>query len=69
MYEDSKGNLLVGTNNGGLHIMDKAGSRIQPFSADPNEFGTICSITGDDKGRLWVGTSNGLFSIDAATGL
>ena len=68
VYEDSKGNLLVGTNNGGLHIMDKAGSRIQPFSADPNEFGSICSITGDDKGRLWVSTSNGLFSIDAATG-
>lgn len=67
IYENGHGFMLVGTNNGGLHKMDMATMKIHPVEETVGKFGTICGLTGDDRGCLWMSTSNGLFAIDAAT--
>lgn len=67
LYENGRGYMLVGTNNGGLHVMDMATMKISHVDEIAGKFGTICGLTGDDRGNVWMSTSNGLFAIDAAT--
>lgn len=71
--EDSKGNLLVGTENGGLNIFDKEKETFfHPFKNNP-EFKyrevSVNSIEEDEDGNLWLGTDFNLFVLDTAGAL
>jgi ligand-binding sensor domain-containing protein/signal transduction histidine kinase len=71
--EDSTGNLWLGTAYSGLHRFDRATGRITVYrrnSADLN--GLRDNITPavymSRQGTLWIGTQNGLNSLDPRTG-
>lgn len=56
--------IYVGTNRGGISIIDKSGriSTIEDYGEKILDVVNF-SIHSDKKGRLWVATSNGLFQI------
>lgn len=49
--------LWVGTNNGGMQIINADGST----EINRNDHRTICAITDDAGGNIWVTTSNGIY--------
>lgn len=68
--EDKNGNLLVGTENGGLNIFDRKKERFSnPFknqlSPDLNEV-SVNAIELDKSGNIWIGTDFNIFKIDSA---
>jgi signal transduction histidine kinase/ligand-binding sensor domain-containing protein/CheY-like chemotaxis protein/AraC-like DNA-binding protein len=65
LCETAGGDILVGTSNGGLHVLDRATQKITAVNAEINELGCICSIICDGNNRLWVSTSKGLFNFDS----
>lgn len=59
LYEDRQGNLWIGTEHGGLTRFRQG--LFTNFSAKdglPNN--VVVSITGDEAGDLWIGTTSGL---------
>ncbi len=60
---DSKGNLWVGTGNGGLYSFDKINTWT-PFSLPGR---TINCHEIDHNGQHWIGTNDGLYSFDGTT--
>jgi len=65
IYEDNAGNIMLGTNGGGIVIMDPELNIIKTITEkDGLPSSTICSIESDDRGNLWVSTYNGLAKID-----
>ena len=64
IFEDSKNNIWVGTNDG-LNVLDKNNRILKKFSFSPSNSNTISnnriwSVAEDQKGNIWVGTQNGL---------
>ena len=60
-YEDSKGNLWIGTHEGGLNLYDRKRKDFRQFKnnpQDPHSLSTniVMCITEDHSGQLWVGT-------------
>lgn len=67
LYQGRDGIMWVGTNNCGLHRLDPATGRVEVVSNEmllPRY--TICSINEDMRGRIWVGTSMGLYQYNPA---
>ncbi len=65
IQEDTKGRIWFGTAGGGLMYLDRQSGRLRTFIHDTRQAGTISSnyindITEDDKGHIWVATSDGL---------
>jgi ligand-binding sensor domain-containing protein len=65
MYEDSRGNLWIGTNGGGLDRFDRRSEKFIHFKHDSNNSNSICSniiltMREHSNGELWIGTLNGL---------
>src|SRR5262245_24497239 len=72
IYEDHEGRLWIGTNSGGLDLLDRASWRFDRFRNDPADPATLShdsvyAIQEDRAGRLWVGTQQGLNRLDTAT--
>jgi signal transduction histidine kinase/ligand-binding sensor domain-containing protein/DNA-binding response OmpR family regulator len=68
IFEDSRGNLLVGTENGGLNIFDREKERfLHPYKNHP-EFKSkevsVNTIEEDREGNLYIGTDRNLLKID-----
>ncbi|MCU0373708.1 MAG: response regulator [Chitinophagaceae bacterium] len=69
--EDSKGNIWIGTNGGGINIIRPGQANIEKFQYDPlqnfQENGPgnnyIRSFLEDDAGKMWVGTFGGGVSV------
>jgi len=65
IIEDANGNLFIGTDRNLLKI-DPSGhlSRVNPVGPAIADFtgSFIRTLHFDDQGKLWIGTSNGLFS-------
>lgn len=64
-FSDSDGDWWIGTYGGGLHCLPKGQNKLKTFLHDAendrslsNNF--IHAINEDRRGRIWVGTSNGL---------
>jgi signal transduction histidine kinase/ligand-binding sensor domain-containing protein/DNA-binding response OmpR family regulator len=71
--EDKNGNLLVGTENGGLNIFDRKKERFyNPYKNHPFfKFKAISvnAIETDKIGNLWIGTDFNIFKIDTSGNL
>jgi signal transduction histidine kinase/ligand-binding sensor domain-containing protein/DNA-binding response OmpR family regulator len=70
IFEDSKKNIWIGTNRGGLCLLDEKGK----FYSNPSHFshallnGDVRSIAEDDKGNIWIGCyGDGVYSYTPAT--
>ncbi|HTE00866.1 MAG TPA: two-component regulator propeller domain-containing protein [Mucilaginibacter sp.] len=67
--EDSKGNIWVGTNLGGLNLFDRKTGKFTSYLFDGKirAFSIVCMFE-DRDGMFWVGTYlNGLFKFDPKT--
>jgi ligand-binding sensor domain-containing protein/two-component sensor histidine kinase len=64
LYENKKGELWIGTNNGGLNRFDKENERFVQYKSDSSDpfsisNNNIRAISEDENGTLWVGTEGG----------
>lgn len=64
IYEDSSGNLWIGTEGGGLNLMNRKNNRFAAYRNiryDPNSLShdEISVIHEDKSGILWIGTAGG----------
>ncbi len=73
LHEDRKGNLWVGTFNGGLNLFNKETKKFTQYKHDAvknsisnNNVGCIYE---DDSGNLWIGTDDGLNHLNVETGI
>lgn len=68
IFEDSKGNIWIGTNNG-LNVLDKNNRTIKKYFNSKTDLNSISnnriwSINEDKNGNIWVGTQDGLNRIN-----
>jgi len=73
VYEDSRENLWIGTNTGGLNRLDRATWTFEHFRHDPGDVSSLShdsvyTILEDSSGTLWVGTQRGLNRFDRTAG-
>ena len=73
LYEDRKGNLWVGTLNGGISLYDRKNDSFinyieEPENPDKLSHSVITSIYEDRKGNFWIGTYWNLNLLDRRTG-
>ncbi len=71
--EDAAGNLWLGTAYSGLHRFDPGTGRITVYASNPNDpnglrDNTVPTVYMSRAGTLWIGTQNGLNSLDPQTG-
>ena len=69
LYEDSLGNLWVGTRNGGLNRFDRATETFVYHQHDPDDpfslsDDRVWALYEDSTGTLWVGTLGGINLLD-----
>jgi signal transduction histidine kinase/ligand-binding sensor domain-containing protein/DNA-binding response OmpR family regulator len=70
ILEDHEGLLWIGTENGGLFVVDTINETIQQYLSAPGEdtslgSNSIWSLYQDNVGNIWVGTFNkGIYLID-----
>jgi len=70
LYNDQKNTLWVGTKGGGLNSVDSTAifkRFYNPFSAESNHINCIVEDR-QNSNNLWLGTEDGLFRFDKATG-
>ena len=73
VYEDSAGNLWVGTQSGGLNRLDRETGHFERFLHDPENPDSlsterVTAIFEDSDNRLWIGTARGLNLLNVASG-
>jgi signal transduction histidine kinase/ligand-binding sensor domain-containing protein len=75
IYEDKRGRLWVGTNRGGVSVLERSpqGRRVlASMQHDSLRKGTlphnsVWGITEDNEGNVWLATGGGIALLDAAT--
>ena len=73
LFEDSKGNLWIGTWGGGLNMLDPDREKFTRFIHDVNNSegisdNVIWSVREDKDGNIWIGTgTSGLNKFDSVT--
>lgn len=73
LFEDSKGNLWIGTNYTGFYRYDRELDVFEQFSHNPEDMNSLSndnvwSIFEDREGLLWIGTERGLNRFNPETG-
>jgi ligand-binding sensor domain-containing protein/serine phosphatase RsbU (regulator of sigma subunit) len=69
LYEDSDGNIWLGTAYGGVCMLEKATGKINCYSRANGLAGDVVyAINSDSKGHMWFGTKEGASRFDPATG-
>ena len=68
LHMDEIGVLWIGTMGGGLNRFDQDSERFRHYTKqDGLPASDVACILSDDRGHLWIGTSNGLSRFDSAT--
>ncbi len=68
VFEDSKGNIWLGTEGGGLNLYDESKDSFTRFTTkDGLPSNLIYSMQEDSSGKLWLSTNNGLCKFDSET--
>lgn len=65
IFEDQQGNYWIGTQNGGVVVLDQDLEQVTQIANDPIDdkslsHNTVRSIAEDAEGNLWIGTHTGL---------
>ena len=63
VFEDKDNRVFIGTNNGGIQILDGNTLQFMPFEISDKNWGTICAVAQDKDFNIWITTSNGLHKI------
>ncbi len=69
IYRDEDGLLWLGTNGQGLQVLDERGAQPKAYTfrvRDGLFDGEIYGIVPDQRGRLWMACSKGIFSVSRA---
>ena len=69
IYEDNLDRLWVGTNDNGLILMDNDGRYLRYDDSDGLTSLSIRSITGDNNGYVYIGTTTGICYVDTELNL
>lgn len=74
LFNDSRGNVWVGTHDGGLHLYNKLRDEFINFSSEPGNPESIIdnfiiSIVEDMAGDLWIGTNSGISKYNHVSGI
>ena len=72
--EDAAGNLWLGSAYSGLHRFDPGSGQITVYPSKPGDLNglrdnTVPTVYMSRAGMLWIGTQNGLNSLDPQTGV
>jgi len=73
ILEDARGNFWVGTDGGGLNLLDRKTGKFTNYMNDPKNPNSICgnyvlNVKEDSEGKIWIGTwGNGLSVFDPVT--
>ncbi len=68
VYEDSAGRFWVGTEGGGLGLLDReTGDAVSYTTADGLANDIVFAVLEGDPGVLWLATNDGISSFDVAT--
>ncbi len=72
LFEDSRGNIWIGTNGGGVNVLQIKTGIINKYKANPDNAFTlpgdyIRSFCEDKEGNIWIGTTSGLCRFNLAT--
>ncbi len=66
--EDEEGTLYLGTNGGGLNVIDAKTKKFSYYGENDGLAGNyVESMIFDDEGNLWIGTTNGLSKFNPKT--
>ncbi|NJK94083.1 MAG: hypothetical protein HC905_03345 [Bacteroidales bacterium] len=70
IVKDRNGTLWVGTDGGGINLLEKGSQKFRPFNANGPDKLTdkaIIKLYQDKKGRIWIGTYlDGIYCYDGA---
>ena len=72
IFEDNQGNIWIGTNGGGVNVLNPGTGIITKYLTDPNNANTVAgnyirSFYQDKKGNIWIGTTTGISEFDPRT--
>ena len=72
VFEDSDGNIWVGSSGDGVDVLDPPSGNWHHYEHDPENFSSLSgnfveTIYQDSAGDLWIGTNNGLNKFDQET--
>jgi signal transduction histidine kinase len=72
VFEDSRGKIWMGTNGGGVNVLDPSTGVITKYRNDPNDNTSLggdyvrCFFE-DRQGKIWVGSTGGVSVFDPST--
>ncbi|MBK8818053.1 MAG: hypothetical protein IPN49_02785 [Saprospiraceae bacterium] len=64
MFQDSKGNIWFGAENGAWRLTDDSLIHIDSIKSESGQGVTIKDITEGHDGKIWIGHTSGISSID-----
>lgn len=68
MLDDDEGNLLLGTDGGGLNIFNKKTGQFKTYDDDNwIKSAVVYGIIRENNGKIWFSTNSGLFEFDPKT--
>ena len=68
IFEDKSGNIWTGTYNSGIYVCESDGSECRHFGvANGLPDNTVCGISEDGAGRIWISTLTGIVMMDRRT--